>query len=94
MRGRSPLVPMKPPRMRRLIAGGSVLLVAGWLGLMALVAPALLGAVAAATTLPLALVLLPYVAVRLATRVIETPRWPFRAAPDAVDGTDGGTAEA
>jgi hypothetical protein len=94
MRGWSPLVPMKPSRTRRLIVGGSVLLVAGWLGLMALVAPALLGAVAAATALPLALVLLPYVVVRIATRVIEPPRWPLRATPDGVEGADPGTAEA
>ncbi|WP_254821363.1 hypothetical protein [Haloglomus halophilum] len=87
---------MKPPRTRRLIVGGSVLLVAGWLGLMALVAPALIGAVAAATTLPLALVLLPYAAVRIATQVMEPPRWPLRATPDGdgVEGADPGTAEA
>ena len=86
---------MTPSRTRRLIVGGTVLLVAGWLGLMALVAPALLGAVAAATLLPLTLVLLPYVVVRFATRVVETPRPLSRTtAPDAVDGAEAGSTEA
>jgi hypothetical protein len=66
---------MEPQRTRRLLLGGTVLLVAGWLGLLALVAPALLGAVAAATLLPLSLVILPYIVVRVAVRLVDDPRW-------------------
>jgi hypothetical protein len=86
---------MMPSHTRRLLLGGTVLLVAGWLGLMALVAPALLGAVAAATLLPLSLVLLPYLAVGLMTRVIDAPGRPFRSTGDAGAAAEsGGPGEA
>lgn len=80
------MVPMEPQRLRRLLLGGSVLFVGGWLGLMALVAPALLGAAAAATLLPVLLVALPYLVVRLATRVVDDPG---RLTPPSVRETDG-----
>jgi len=80
------MVPMKPQRLRRLLLGGSVLFVGGWLGLLALVAPALLGAVAAATLLPVMLVALPYLVVRIATRIVDDPD---RLTPPSVRGTDG-----
>lgn len=58
---------MRPTRARRLLVGGTGLLVAGWLGLVAVVAPTLFGAVAVAAGLPLALVAVPYLVVRAVT---------------------------
>jgi hypothetical protein len=81
---------MNPTRTRRLLMGGTVTLVAGWLGLMALVAPALLGAVAAATLLPLTLVALPYLAVGAVVRVLDARR---RPSPEPLRSTDAGSAE-
>jgi hypothetical protein len=92
---------MNSTRTRRLLLGGTVTLVAGWLGLMALVAPALLGAVAAATLLPLTLVALPYLAVGAVVRMLDArrpaPRSDAGRAEDAVASStarsDSGTAE-
>jgi hypothetical protein len=73
------------------LVGGTVLLVAGWLGLLAFVAPALLGAVAAATLLPLSLVILPYLVVRVAVRLVDDPRWtPFTSGGTPSEGSSPG----
>ena len=63
---------MRPTYARRLLVGGTGLLVAGWLGLVAVVAPTLFGAVAVAALIPLALVALPYLVVRAVTRVVDS----------------------
>ncbi len=76
------MVPMEPLRTRRLLLGGTVLFVAGWLGLLALVAPALLDAVAAATLLPLSLVALSSLVARTAARFVDEPRWPSAVVQD------------
>lgn len=67
--------PMRPTHARRLLVGGTVLLVAGWLGLVAVVAPSLFGAVAVAAVGPLALVVVPYGVVRAVTRALESRGW-------------------
>ncbi|WP_276260499.1 hypothetical protein [Haloglomus litoreum] len=76
---------MKSAHMRRLLLGGTALLVAGWLGQVALVAPAILGAVALATLLPLTLVCSLYAVVLVTTRLVDGRGLPFRPAPPETD---------
>ncbi|MFB6205689.1 MAG: hypothetical protein ABEJ05_04055 [Haloglomus sp.] len=79
---------MEPERTRRLLLGGTALLIAGWLGQMALVAPALLGAVALATLLPLTLIVSLYAAVLAVTGLVDGPGWPFRPPTGGADARD------
>jgi hypothetical protein len=87
---------MNSAHMRRLLLGGTALLVAGWLGQVALVAPAILGAVALATLLPLTLVCTLYAVVLGTTRLVDGRGWPLRSAPLETEprGADGRDTDA